>query len=86
MSPLLAQIVKDGTPVRLDPFSKEIQKSFPSRDLHRSQDSLHRVLATNIYKTKDGRFYHVHGKTEPPSTHLRTNFHVYSRREWGSPR
>lgn len=28
---------------------------------HRSRESLHRTLATGIYKTRDSRFYHVHG-------------------------
>ncbi|KAI5921703.1 CoA-transferase family III [Camillea tinctor] len=66
MSPMLGQFVKgDGTPVHMDPFSPETLSLFPSRDLHRSQASLHRTLATNIYKTKDGRFYHVHGSMNP---------------------
>ncbi|KAK6954258.1 hypothetical protein Daesc_004225 [Daldinia eschscholtzii] len=68
MSPLLARVVKDGSPVQIHPTSKEALQWFPSRDLHRSMDSQHRILATNIYKTKDGRFYHIHGSMNPDPT------------------
>ncbi|KAI1776977.1 CoA-transferase family III [Hypoxylon cercidicola] len=68
MSPMITRIIKDGKTVPIDPYSKDIQDSFPSRDLHRSQASLHRALATNIYKTKDNRFYHVHGGMDPDPT------------------
>ncbi len=64
MSPMIVRIVKDGKPVPIDPFANDTLDSFPNRDLHRSQASLHRALATNIYKTKDGRFYHTHGKLD----------------------
>lgn len=36
-------------------------KLFKNCDKHRSTSSLHRIAATNIYKTKDGGFFHVHG-------------------------
>lgn len=68
MSPIVARHLKDGKPVPIDPMSSEIQKLFPSQDLHRSLASLHRTLATNIYKTRDGRFYHVHGSMNPDPT------------------
>ncbi|KAK7746560.1 hypothetical protein SLS62_009357 [Diatrype stigma] len=68
ITPVLGQIIKNGKPVPMDPFSKEGLETFPSTDLHRSNASLHRVLATNIYKTKDGRFYHVHGSMNPDPT------------------
>ena len=42
----------------LERYSKLIKNC----DLHRSTSSLHRVAATNIYKTKDDGFFHVHGK------------------------
>ena len=62
MSPMITRYLKEGNPVPLDPFSPAIQKLIPSQDKHRTMASLHRSLATNIYRTKDGRFYHVHGK------------------------
>ncbi|KAI2781687.1 CoA-transferase family III [Daldinia loculata] len=68
MSPFVACVVKDGSPVRINPFSKEISEWFPNRDLHRAAGSQHRTLATNIYKTKDGRFYHIHGSMNPNPT------------------
>ncbi|KAI0106555.1 CoA-transferase family III [Hypoxylon sp. NC0597] len=68
MSLLITSIIKDGKAVPINPFSKEILELFPSKDLHRSRASLHRELATNIYKTKDGRFYHIHGSMNPDST------------------
>ncbi|EPS44104.1 hypothetical protein H072_1929 [Dactylellina haptotyla CBS 200.50] len=68
MSPLLAQIVKDGVPTQMDPASAETLKMFPNEDKHRANVSLHRQRATNIYETKDGRFYHVHGSMNPDPT------------------
>lgn len=47
----------------------EFGKVFPQKwDLHRTGDGLHRTSATNIYKTKDGRFFHVHGSMNPEPT------------------
>lgn len=34
---------------------------FPSFDLHRGWSTPHRASTTNIYKTKDERFFHLHG-------------------------
>lgn len=41
-----------------------IQKYFPDWDKHQANGSLYRECATNIYKTKDNRFFHLHGKFE----------------------
>ncbi|KAI1466673.1 CoA-transferase family III [Daldinia caldariorum] len=68
MSPLLTRVIKDGIPVQIHPSSEEALQWFPSRDLHRFMASQHRILATNIYKTKDGRFYHIHGSMNPDPT------------------
>ncbi|KAF3061837.1 Succinyl-CoA-L-malate CoA-transferase beta subunit [Daldinia childiae] len=68
MSPFVARVVKDGSPARINLFSKEISKWFPNHDLHRAAGSHHRTLATNIYKTKDGQFYHIHGSMNPNPT------------------
>ncbi|OTB01271.1 hypothetical protein M426DRAFT_220774 [Hypoxylon sp. CI-4A] len=66
MTPMIARIVKDGKPVPLDVLSNET--FFKNQDLHRSHATLYRSLATNIYKTKDGRYYHIHGSMNPDPT------------------
>ncbi|KAI0444769.1 CoA-transferase family III domain-containing protein [Xylaria telfairii] len=68
MSPMVARWIKDGKPAEIDLFGSEMAKIFPNQDLHRSIEGLHRILATNIYKTKDGRCYHVHGSMNPDPT------------------
>ncbi|KAI1151620.1 CoA-transferase family III [Nemania diffusa] len=68
ISPLLVKWLKDGKPTQIDLFGSEMDRLFPSRDLHRSSEGLHRTLATNIYKTKDGRYYHIHGSLNPDTT------------------
>ncbi|KAH8426493.1 uncharacterized protein LDX57_004228 [Aspergillus melleus] len=65
MSVAIAQYLKDGKPVPADPFSADLIKLFPNEDKHKSHGSLHRSLTTNIYKTKDDRFYHLHGNMDP---------------------
>ncbi|KAF5371039.1 hypothetical protein D9757_010309 [Collybiopsis confluens] len=62
MSVFLAQLIKNDNLVPVSPIHKDWQNLFPDLDKHRSQSDLHRTLITNIYKTGDGRFYHVHGK------------------------
>ncbi|KAL4861472.1 hypothetical protein BDV12DRAFT_66731 [Aspergillus spectabilis] len=63
MSTLLIEIVNEnGT--TLDASSTPIQRLMnifppPGEDL--GQGTLHRSAVTSIYKTKDARFYHVHG-------------------------
>ncbi|GKZ95777.1 hypothetical protein CBS63078_7420 [Aspergillus niger] len=63
MSALLVDIVNEkGT--TLDASSTPIQrlmKIFPTRGEDLGQGTLHRAALTSIYKTKDARFYHVHG-------------------------
>lgn len=61
-SPLLTQVIKDGKSVLCALFDPKAVGLFPGADLHRSQASPQRRLATNIYKTRDGTFYHCHGK------------------------
>ena len=62
MSPFITQYIKDGKPAPAHLFLGGMLDSFPNQDKHRNADGLHRVLATNIYKTKDGKFYHTHGE------------------------
>ncbi|KAI0908459.1 CoA-transferase family III domain-containing protein [Ustulina deusta] len=65
MSPLVAKWLKDGQAVPIDLFGSEMAGHFPDRELHRAAEGLHRSLTTNIYKTKDGKCYHVHGSMNP---------------------
>lgn len=62
MSPVITRYLKDGVPIPMSAFSPDLMKMIPSQDKHRSKANLHRSLATNIYKTKDGRYYHTHGR------------------------
>jgi hypothetical protein len=65
MSPFLTQVIeKDGSKKDLNAFKAldMLNYGFKNADLHNAGSSLHRVLATNIYQTKDGRFYHCHGE------------------------
>lgn len=70
MSPFLAQAVqKDGSASEgsfnvFDPAIAE-KIGIKNTDLHRANATPQRALATNIYETKDGRFYHVHGSMNP---------------------
>lgn len=69
MSPMLAKVVtEDGKSEPIGLFAPAGAKLFPNRDLHKAGSSLHRTLATNIYKTKDGRFFHLHGSMNPEPT------------------
>ncbi|KIV99006.1 hypothetical protein, variant [Verruconis gallopava] len=68
MSPMLAQVIVDGKPQPVGLLVGDNAKLFPNRDLHRAGSTLHRALATNIYKTKDKRFFHLHGSMNPEPT------------------
>lgn len=43
----------------------QIEKFFPNCDIHRSKATLHRSLATNIYRCKDGRYFNIHSDMNP---------------------
>ncbi|RSL83633.1 hypothetical protein CEP51_004363 [Fusarium floridanum] len=47
---------------------KKLAKYFPSWDKHNGHSTLHRVSATNIYTTKDGKYFHLHGSMNPDPT------------------
>lgn len=40
----------------------EAEYKIPNGDVNNALSSFYRLLVTNIYKTKDQRWYHVHGK------------------------
>jgi hypothetical protein len=71
MTPFLTQVVTpEGTTKQLNAFSggEMVKYGFKNCDKHNAGSSLHRVLATNIYRTKDGRYYHTHGSLNPEPT------------------
>lgn len=43
----------------------ELHDYFPNGDIYRSHATIHRALATNIYRCKDGRYYNLHGDMNP---------------------
>ncbi|RAL16070.1 alpha methylacyl-CoA racemase [Aspergillus homomorphus CBS 101889] len=66
MSTLLLDVVDDQG-LTLGASSGPIQrlmKIFPAPGEDPEQGSLYRAALTNIYKTKDARFYHVHGSLD----------------------
>ncbi|KAK3323243.1 CoA-transferase family III domain-containing protein [Cercophora scortea] len=66
-SPLLWTLDPEGAP--LTPFRPEnreqIAKYFPDWDKHDATGTPYRTAATNIYKTKDDRYFHLHGSLNP---------------------
>lgn len=51
-----------------DPAARaEVAKYFPDWDKHRAYGSNYRTAVTNIYRTKDDRFFHMHGTPSPAS-------------------
>ena len=67
MTPFMGKLVKtDGEAINFGPFNPKalMEYGYKNQDLHRATASMHRRLATNIYRTKDGRFYHVHGEMQ----------------------
>lgn len=73
MSSLLWTIDPDGEKVTTASMLKPegpsvIAKYFPNKDIHLGNSSAYRTLATNIYKTKDARFFHLHGTQDHSQT------------------
>lgn len=65
MSALLTGVIIDGVPSKPMSPTPGVTKFFPSGDIHRAGGSAHRTCATNIYKTKDDRYFHLHGSMNP---------------------
>lgn len=65
MSAMLTGVLIDGVPAKPMSPSPSVAQFFPSGDLHRAGASAHRTCATNIYRTKDDRFFHLHGSMNP---------------------
>lgn len=60
-------------------FDSSYLKYMPSTDKHGAFDSPYRQACTNIYKTKDNKFFHVHGKSSFFSHRAKHSFIVNSR-------
>jgi crotonobetainyl-CoA:carnitine CoA-transferase CaiB-like acyl-CoA transferase len=65
MSAMLTGILIDGVAIKALSPDPAVTKLFPSGDIHRAGASPHRTCATNIYRTKDERFFHLHGSMNP---------------------
>jgi hypothetical protein len=44
------------------------ERYFPNRDKHDMTSTQYRAAATNIYRTKDNRYFHLHGSMNPEPT------------------
>ena len=61
-SPPLARVLdENGTVLPITALNPDSMKLYRGHDRPQLPESLHRILATGIYKTRDSRFYHVHG-------------------------
>ncbi|KAL6169747.1 hypothetical protein ACJQWK_04747 [Exserohilum turcicum] len=68
MTPVIAQIVgEDGNRKPLSPLHFTHQNIIPNHDKHDSMD-MYRGLATNVYRTRDGRYFHIHGSMNATPT------------------
>jgi crotonobetainyl-CoA:carnitine CoA-transferase CaiB-like acyl-CoA transferase len=56
------------TAAKLRAPNAQLEKFFPSGDIHRSHTTLHRALTANIYRCKDGRFFSTHTDMNPDPT------------------
>lgn len=80
MSPALARLLdENGTASPTNAIDPDTLKPVRSEDKLRPRESLHRMMATNIYKSRDSRFYHVHGQWIHPAPYSRATFRVMSR-------
>lgn len=71
MSIALTQILDPSVSAPVDRNkigSSGAERYFPNRDIHNSLHDWHRRAATNIYRTRDNRFYHIHGSMNPEPT------------------
>jgi hypothetical protein len=52
-------------PITIAKNVDKLDALIPNYDYHQSTSSLWRTAATNIYRTKDGRYFHLHGSMNP---------------------
>ncbi|KAF5318590.1 hypothetical protein D9619_010993 [Psilocybe cf. subviscida] len=68
-SPLLLVLDPLGAKIRFGANTEEFYKYYPDGDKYHAMDgSPFKMAATNIYKTKDGRFYHLHASMNSAPT------------------
>ncbi|KAF4989089.1 hypothetical protein FDECE_14814 [Fusarium decemcellulare] len=83
MSSLLVEVSPDfdaplhPTPIR--ELTEKYARYFPNGDLYKMASSPYRKAVTNIYRTKDGRFFHLHGSLNPDPSLKALGF------EWDRP-
>ncbi|OAL37329.1 hypothetical protein AYO20_03505 [Fonsecaea nubica] len=66
MSTLLWQIHPDtDRTISMSKNSDKLDDIIPNYDFHKMASSLYRSCVTNIYQTKDGRYFHLHGSMNP---------------------
>jgi hypothetical protein len=53
------------TAINLRAPPPQLHKFFPNGDIYRSHATIHRALATNIYRCADGRYFNLHGDMNP---------------------
>lgn len=69
MSPLLYTYSLDGKDVSATlSLNSGLEKYFPNYDTHDVKNLYMRTMCTTMYKTKDCRFYHLHGSMNPRIT------------------
>lgn len=72
MSALLVQVdPAPGSPVEptaIRDLTAKYSNHFPNGDLHQVASSFYRRASSNIYKAKDGRYFHLHGSLNPDPT------------------
>jgi hypothetical protein len=62
MSTALIVIDPQGANIERSEDRDAYEKFYPNGDFHRARDGSHfKAATTNIYKTKDGRYFHLHG-------------------------
>ncbi|KAH8728284.1 CoA-transferase family III domain-containing protein [Phaeosphaeriaceae sp. PMI808] len=75
MSILLNTIDPEGEAVTAT--SAAYSKYFKDCDLHGAANSVYRAAATNIYRCKDGQYFHLHGSMNPEPTTLEEAWALY---------
>ncbi|KAH4048462.1 hypothetical protein HBH49_159000 [Parastagonospora nodorum] len=73
MSVLLNTIDPEGEAINVASVSTAegkaaYQKYFKNYDLHDASSNVYRTAATNIYRCKDGKYFHLHGSMNPEPT------------------
>lgn len=84
MSILLNTIDPDGENLTFSAMANPAtraayEKYFKNCDLHNTSSGPYRSSATNIYRTKDGRYFHLHGSMNPDPTQKSVGLPSYNK-------